>query len=494
MVFRLLEDSKKSVTVTEPTPNDTIDLRVGLMAIREEFLNLSELKHCLSVREKILKRGERVDDFGDILVRERYLTPENLEYLHMIAGAQGGGAPVTIGDIEAEFQGYIAEIKKGAEFGSFKIVDELGRGGMGVVLRAIDSGSGDEIALKILIGRDNATVRDIERFKKEATVMMPLIHPGIVKIMDVGRVRGLDYIAMEYVRGRSLKELVEDTPNIDPISALQIIRSAGEAVAFIHGEGIIHRDIKPENIMVRDEDGSAVLMDFGLAGWDKIEVMAGRGSIGTPMYQPPEQAEVGGPFGKISPASDVYGLGATLYYLLTGRHPFSGRSVKEVREKIKRIPPATPTSHRPNLPKAVEALVLRCMKKRQSERFSTPREFVDHIDKVLKLLGGSRRKQPSSKLSLKAGRAVSKAARPTGKRTRRKVGVASSTKKPSPGRRTKGLRRPTEAARRTSGASDTGAMRFHAPTPQWYENPVVIVMAVIALLLVLLLVGIRLTS
>jgi serine/threonine protein kinase len=139
--------------------------------------------------------------------------------------------------------------------------------------------------------------------------------------------------------------------------------------------------------MVR-HDGSSVLMDFGLAGWDKIEILAGRGSIGTPMYQPPEQADVGGPFGKISPASDVYGLGATLYFMLASRHPFLGRTVKEVREKIKSKAPDPIGPSNPKVHPAGEALCLRCLKKRQNERFSTPKALNENIDKVLKLVLG----------------------------------------------------------------------------------------------------------
>ena len=278
----------------------------------------------------------------------------------------------------------MAELKPGAVFGDYRIDAELGRGGMGIVFQAFHTLKEEACALKILIGGKDATVRDIERFKKEATVMAPLIHEGIVKIFEVGRHKGLDFIAMEFVEGVSMKELVGDKPVASDV-ALLAIHSAAEAVGFMHSHGIIHRDIKPENIMVRP-DGSAVLMDFGLAGWDKIEILAGRGSIGTPMYQPPEQADVNGPFGKISPASDVYGLGATLYYLLTARHPFMGRSVKEVREKIKTIPPDPIRKLNAKVHAAVEALCLRCLKKRQSERFQTPKELNSHIAKVLKLL------------------------------------------------------------------------------------------------------------
>jgi serine/threonine protein kinase len=360
------------------------NLRLGLLAIRNEFVNLSELKHCIDVRKKLHAKSQQELDLGDVLVQQRYLTPQDLEYLHMQLGA-ADGQTIDLALIEAEFDKHVAELKPGCEFGNYKIEEEIGRGGMGIVFRAtrLDDPE-EECALKILIGGKDATVRDIERFKKEATVMAPLLHSGIVKIHEVGRHKGLDFIAMEFIEGVSLKELVGEKPLPDDM-ALMIIRSGAEAVAFMHSHGIIHRDIKPENIMVRP-DGTAVLMDFGLAGWDKIEVLAGRGSIGTPMYQPPEQADVGGPFGKISEASDVYGLGATLYYLLTARHPFLGKSVAEVRQKIKTAPPDPIGQSNDKVHAAAEALCLRCLKKRQGERFGTPKELVENIDKVLSLL------------------------------------------------------------------------------------------------------------
>jgi serine/threonine protein kinase len=487
----LILDIQNSLAAAQS--NTPLDLRVGQLAIRQEFLNLSELKHCVAVREKLLKKGRCINNFGEVLVQERYLTPENLEYLLMIAGAEKDNSPVTMEHIESEFRAQVKEIREGAIFGNYKIHGELGRGGMGVVLRAVDIENDEECALKILIGGDKATVRDIERFKKEATVMMPLIHPGIVKIHDVGRVKGLDFIAMEYVCGQSLKQVAKENPDISPMECLEIIRSAAEAVAFIHGEGIIHRDIKPENIMVRDSDGSAVLMDFGLAGWDKIEVMAGRGSIGTPMYQPPEQAEVGGPFGKISPASDVYGLGATLYYLLASRHPFTGRSVKEVREKIKRVPPTPPSAHRPEIPEVVEALVLRCMKKRQTERFSTPKDLVENIDKILKLISSSGRRKRVGRNSGKGStknfgkKATGKNPRVQGRNTQklraqkrsRKAANSATVKKSGPNRRnTDKIRRKDERPKNSKKSQQN-----------WYENPVVLIAGAIVSIIVLIAVG-----
>ncbi len=443
------------------------NLRLGLLAIRNEFVNLSELKHCVDVRKKLFEKSKQELDLGDVLVQQRYLTPQDLEYLHMQLAA-ADASPIDLATIEAEFDRHVAELKPGSDFGAYKIEEEIGRGGMGIVFRATRLDDPEEAcALKILIGGKDATVRDIERFKKEATVMAPLLHNGIVKILEVGRHKGLDFIAMEFIEGVSLKELVGEKPLGDDM-ALMVIRSAAEAVSFMHSHGIIHRDIKPENIMVRP-DGSAVLMDFGLAGWDKIEVLAGRGSIGTPMYQPPEQADVGGPFGKISEASDVYGLGATLYYLLTARHPFLGKSVQEVRQKIKTTPPDPIGASNQKVHAAAEALCLRCLKKRQGERFATPRELIENIDKVLGILlagdpgGREARKQALRRIGAAARRRSESGAVPrrseVGKRVEgRKTEARAAAVKGAAKSSAKGKVLPTQRRPRPGrpGAADDG--------------------------------------
>ncbi|MGE0707343.1 MAG: serine/threonine protein kinase [Planctomycetota bacterium] len=465
---------------------DEPDLHLGLLAIRNEFVNLSELKHCLDVRQKLFAKNNQALDLGEVLVQQRYLTPQDLEYLHMLKEAEPSGSPVDFKLIEDEFEAHVAELKPGSNFSTYRIDEELGRGGMGIVFRALTERE-EMCALKILIGGKDATVRDIERFKKEATVMAPLIHEGIVKIHEVGRHKGLDFIAMEYVDGVSMKELVNDKPLGSDI-ALTAIHSAAEAVGFMHSHGIIHRDIKPENIMVRP-DGSAVLMDFGLAGWDKIEILAGRGSIGTPMYQPPEQADVNGPFGKISPASDVYGLGATLYYLLTARHPFLGRSVKEVRDKIKTKPPDPIRQLNPKVHAAAEALCLRCLKKRQSERFQTPKELNSHIEKVLKLLSAeksSEKGNANSRLKRRVAAALRRRSEEEGKGSGAGA-VKGGKKKPGSGRKSKAATAVKAPARKSgTGAVGAGkrtgaaAARTQAPTN---ANNVLIAVGVVGVLI-----------
>ena len=236
--------------------------------------------------------------------------------------------------------------------------------------------------------------------------------------------------------------------------------------------------------MVRP-DGSAVLMDFGLAGWDKIEILAGRGSIGTPMYQPPEQADVNGPFGKISPASDVYGLGATLYYLLTARHPFMGRSVKEVREKIKTIPPDPIRKLNSKVHAAVEALCLRCLKKRQSERFQTPKELNAHIAKVLKLLAAEGKGQ---KAQIRLKRRVAGALRRRSESASGGSKTANKTKKraSSSGRKTKSAMGSVRAPRKSGQGLVEARGRRAMTAKQDNTNTILLVVGMVGVVVVVL--------
>ncbi len=361
------------------------DLEYGLLGIQHQYFNLSELKYGLELIAKANDRNERVS-LAEIMQRAGYLNTSDVEHLRMLQGTSVFPEQPSLKSIETEFFKNLDRIKEGATFGRYKILKLIGRGGMGAVFKVDPGAEGEPLALKLLIGGASATVRDIERFKKEAAVQMQIRHPNIVEIHEIGREKGLDYITMEYVDGRSLREIVKDSGPIDQLDALAIIRETADALGSIHSQGIIHRDVKPDNIVL-DVSGRAVLMDFGLAAFDKFEGIQYKGAIGTPLYQPPEQAEIGGRFGPITAASDVYGLGATLYWCVCGRPPFWGKSKDEVRKKVKNDPPSPPREHRPDLLDEVEGIVLTCLQKDQNERYLTPKKLIKAIDQVLEQYG-----------------------------------------------------------------------------------------------------------
>lgn len=417
------------------------DLEYGLLGIQHQYFNLSELKYGL---ELIAKATERIS-LAEIMQRAGYLNTSDVEHLRMLQGTSEFSEQPSLKSIEREFFKNLDKIKEGASFGRYVILELIGRGGMGAVFK-VDPGDGSPpMALKLLIGGATATVRDIERFKKEAAVQMQIRHTNIVQIHEIGREKGLDYITMEYIDGKSLREIVKESGPLDQLEALEIIRETADALGSIHSQGIIHRDVKPDNIVL-DVSGRAVLMDFGLAAFDKFEGVQYKGAIGTPLYQPPEQAEIGGRFGPITAASDVYGLGATLFYCVCGRPPFWGKTKDEVRNKVKSEPPAPPREHREDIFDEVEAIILTCLQKEQDKRYTTPRELIKTIDQTLAAYAERQAEKPQRK-SLKVGRkGRSKSRERVGKGKTAKLSKSGKIVKGPKGSKSKSDKQPSQSS------------------------------------------------
>ena len=222
-------------------------------------------------------------------------------------------------------------------FGDYELLDEIARGGMGIVYRARQTNLNRDVALKMILSGDLASEEDVKRFKTEAEAAANLQHPGIVPVHEVGQQEGHHYFSMDYIEGRSLAEIVRENP-LPAQRAAQYVQAIAEAVDYAHGQGTLHRDLKPSNILI-DTDDRVHVTDFGLAGRvDGDGDLTRTGQIlGTPSYMPPEQAQ--GKRGLVSPASDVYSLGAILYELLTGRSPFRAESsIETLRQVIERDP------------------------------------------------------------------------------------------------------------------------------------------------------------
>ena len=367
------------------------DIKLGYLAIHSEFINLAELKWCLQVQAE----SENPPPLGNIMLREGYLSQQDLEYLHMLyettqRESHTSSDPLmraptlSIERIERAVVARLGRSLRNGKFARFNIVGQVGRGGMGLVVQAKDGDRPEHVALKLLLGSGVATVKDIERFKKEAAIMMQIRHPNIVQIFEIGREKGLDFICMEHIAGQSLAEILAER-RAQVIEMLSIGKEIAEALQFIHNRGIFHRDLKPGNIMLEDESARAVLMDFGLAVFDKFEVDLPRvGSVGTPQYQPPEQAQVGGRFGKIGAYSDVYGLAATLYHLVTGAPPYQGTDRAQIRRLVLTIDPLPPMALNKNIPADVDRTLRKAMAKEPSERYQTPGEFAEVLGRLLK--------------------------------------------------------------------------------------------------------------
>ena len=263
--------------------------------------------------------------------------------------------------------------------GEYELVEEIARGGMGVVYKARQASLNRTVALKMILAGQLASEGDVKRFRTEAEAAANLKHPNIVAIHEVGEHDGQHYFSMDYVEGRSLAELVRDQP-LAPVQAAQYVQSVAEAIEYAHREGTLHRDLKPSNILI-DAAGQPHVTDFGLA--KKIdgdsELTRSGAVLGTPSYMPPEQAT--GKTREIGPATDVYSLGAVLYELLTGRPPFHGETPFATLSDVVQSEPAAPRSLRPRLPRDLETICLKCLEKEPDRRYRSAQELADDLER-----------------------------------------------------------------------------------------------------------------
>jgi tRNA A-37 threonylcarbamoyl transferase component Bud32 len=249
----------------------------------------------------------------------------------------------------------------------YELLEELARGGMGVVYKARQLSLNRVVALKMILhGVDDGE----SRFQREAEAAAALDHPNIVSVYATGQHDGRPFLAMAYVEGSNLGEVVRRGGVPTPQEALALFRPVVEAVAFAHQHGIIHRDLKPENVLI-DRQGRPRVTDFGLAkriGGGASLTVSGQ-VLGTPTYMAPEQAL--GRTEEIGPPTDVYSLGGILYFLLTGRPPFQGRTVTDVLVKVAQSSPTPPREVNPDAPAELEAVCMRCLEKEPGDRYAT---------------------------------------------------------------------------------------------------------------------------
>jgi WD40 repeat protein len=266
-------------------------------------------------------------------------------------------------------------------FGDYEIRRELGRGGMGVVYEARQVSLNRPVALKIVKAGLLAGDDELRRFRNEAEAIALLDHPGVVPIYEVGRHDGQHYFSMKLVTGGSLVPLL-DRYKQDPRAAARLVAEAAEAVAHAHARGILHRDLKPANILV-DAEGHPYVTDFGLAKRvaADLELTQSGALLGTPAYMSPEQA--GGRRGSVTTASDVYGLGAVLYSLLTGRAPFGGASVVETIDAVRNRPPEPPRRLNAAVPRDLETICLKCLEKDSARRYQMAADLAADLRRWL---------------------------------------------------------------------------------------------------------------
>jgi WD40 repeat protein/tRNA A-37 threonylcarbamoyl transferase component Bud32 len=254
-------------------------------------------------------------------------------------------------------------------FGDYELIKELGRGGMGIVYKARQISLNRPVALKTIRAARIASIEELRRFQNEAEAVARLDHPNIVPIFEVGQHEDQHYFSMKLVAGESLDKRLKEYAS-DPRRAARLVAVAAGAIHHAHQRGILHRDLKPANILVDAEEQPHVT-DFGLAKrveGDSSLTQSGA-IVGTPAYMAPEQAC--GTRGVVTTSTDVYGLGAILFNLLTGRAPFGGATVVETLEQVRDRPPNSPRKLNPRVPRDLELICLKCLEKDPRLRYSS---------------------------------------------------------------------------------------------------------------------------
>ena len=268
------------------------------------------------------------------------------------------------------------------DFGDYELLEQIGRGGQGVVFRARQKSLNRTVALKIIGLGQWATKAHLKRFRLEAEAAARLEHPGIVPIHEVGERDGSCYFSMKFVEGGQLDEVVRREP-MSPRRAAELIAKVASTVHYAHEHGILHRDIKPGNILL-DAKGEPHLTDFGLARLVESEssVTHTLDVLGTPSYMAPEQAV--GNNAQVTGTTDVYGLGAVLYQLLTGQPPFAGGTTYETIKLLLDTEPRQPRLLNPKIDRDLSTICLKCLEKDPKRRYSSALALAEDLERWLK--------------------------------------------------------------------------------------------------------------
>jgi eukaryotic-like serine/threonine-protein kinase len=259
--------------------------------------------------------------------------------------------------------------------GRYRVTHRLGSGGMAEVYCAQDLQLGRKVALKVLYRRFAEDEEFVERFRREASSAAGLQHPNVVSVYDRGQWDGTYYIAMEYLEGRSLKDIIREDAPLDPARATDLAIQILRAARFAHRRGIIHRDLKPHNVIV-DPEGRAKVTDFGIARAGASDMTQTGSIMGTAQYLSPEQAQGQA----VSAASDLYSIGIILYEMLTGRVPFDGESAVTIALRQVNEAPVPPSAYNPAVTPALDAVVMRALEKDPTLRFHDADEFIGALE------------------------------------------------------------------------------------------------------------------
>ena len=335
-------------------------LHAGDLSARDEILrerpDLKAAVNCL----------EALDEFASSIVR---LDADDLANASTVDFAHAGALT------EAAFA-------LPRELGDYELLREVGRGGMGVVYQARQKSLRRMVALKIIHGCALASPEQVRRFAAEAQAAASLRHTNIVRVLDSGQVEGIPYLAMDYIEGTSLAQVLASR-SLDRETAVRYLCAIARAVDYLHRQGIIHRDLKPSNILL-DAEGQPIVTDFGLAKLlcDDSHLTQSGIAAGTPSYMAPEQAA--GQTSHVTPLCDVYSLGAVVYELLTGRPPFQAETAIDLLIQVLEREPPAPRQLDRTIPRTLSMICLKCLEKDPANRYPSAAALADDLEHYLK--------------------------------------------------------------------------------------------------------------
>lgn len=336
------------------------DMNLERTIIRRGLATPEEVQHCKAQRTKIAAAKEKENapapSLLEVMVVAKALTASQARRVLMEAGGEGNG--------KLEVPGYI-------------ILEQIGKGSMGLVYKAKQASVNRVVAVKVLLNALAQNKEFIKRFRREAEIAAKLAHNNIVGVIDAGEVGGHHYFVMEFVEGETIKDMLEKGKIFDEKVALKIVLAIAEALAHAHLRGLIHRDVKPENVILT-KDGGVKLADLGLARptADEKWAMSEAGmAIGTPYYISPEQVR-----GQVDVdiRADIYGLGATLYHMVTGQVPYTGETPNEVMKKHadKKVLLVPPDHLNTRLSSGLGEVVETMMAKDRENRYRNPSDLI----------------------------------------------------------------------------------------------------------------------
>lgn len=407
------ESMRADSAFEEPTlDDDAFDALLAEFLAEEERAEAGEAVERTRIETWLERAGRRAADFAQFVADHRRIKDvaagESPRATDDLTIGWNSASPLNLqfelGRAEGLRERRPVEGAPPKEFGDYELLDEIARGGMGVVYRARHRKLDRVVALKMILSAEMATEDDVQRFHKEATAAARLDHPGIVPVFEVGQFAGRHFFTMALVEGPSLAERLADGP-FGPRPAAAVVLKLAEAIAFAHSKGIVHRDLKPANVLLsrvaRGSSGSSgssstsvgdlatliggepKVTDFGLAKpiADSQRLTLTGQVVGTPSYMAPEQAA--GRSNEIGPSSDVYSLGAVLYELLVGRPPFRASTPLETMLQVLESEPAPPRLLNAQVDRDLQTICLKCLEKHPAARYASAQALADDLRRYL---------------------------------------------------------------------------------------------------------------